>query len=66
MSDLLRADDVAKILGKKPVTLAKWRILRRGPPWIKVGGAVMYRTEGVNRWLDQNRIDPAQMVGGRA
>jgi predicted DNA-binding transcriptional regulator AlpA len=33
------------------LTLRKWRSLRRGPRFMKLGGAVRYRVSDVESWL---------------
>jgi len=35
-------------------TLANWRSSGYGPPYVKVGTAVLYRQSSVERWLEQN------------
>jgi hypothetical protein len=34
-------------------TLMNWRSVGQGPPFVKVGGAVLYRLASVDRWLDR-------------
>lgn len=36
-------------------TLAKWRSEGDGPAFIKLGGAVMYAHEDIERWLESRR-----------
>ena len=36
-------------------TLANWRSKRRGPPYHKIGGRVLYRLDEIERWEQQNR-----------
>lgn len=36
------SDNAARYLAHKPKTLAMWRLQRKGPPWVKVGGRVFY------------------------
>jgi predicted DNA-binding transcriptional regulator AlpA len=33
-------------------SLQKWRLFRKGPKFVKVGGAVRYRRREVDAWLD--------------
>jgi hypothetical protein len=46
-------DDVecAKQLGIAPITLARWRGRKQGPPVTKVGRTVFYRRSSVAAWL---------------
>ena len=37
-----------------PNTLARWRWLRRGPSWVKVGGKVLYRLQDVEAFERDN------------
>jgi predicted DNA-binding transcriptional regulator AlpA len=42
---------VAAICGLSAAAIRRWRLLRKGPRYIKVGSAVRYRLEDVNNWL---------------
>jgi hypothetical protein len=33
-------------------TLMNWRSAGEGPPFVKVGGSILYRLASVDRWLD--------------
>jgi hypothetical protein len=43
---------VAAQLHVKPGTLRKWRLLGRGPEFVRVGRSVRYRVDDVEAWLD--------------
>ena len=45
---------VAERLSISRVTLAAWRATAQGPPWIKLGRLVRYKTAHVNAWLEQH------------
>lgn len=49
---LLTTQDVAELLGVKPGTVENWRYLGKGPSAIKVGGAVRYRSESIQEWIN--------------
>jgi predicted DNA-binding transcriptional regulator AlpA len=49
--ELMTPTEVADYLGLKIKTLHNWRSRRVGPPGMKVGGALRYRREGVDRWV---------------
>jgi hypothetical protein len=50
---LLDERKVAALLGLSVLTLQKWRFLRKGPVYQKIGGkAVRYPVEGLRAWLD--------------
>lgn len=49
--------ELAKLVGLHPTTLARWRTLRQGPPYTKLGHKVLYRLDAFYSWLDnQERI----------
>jgi predicted DNA-binding transcriptional regulator AlpA len=50
--ELLSDTELATYLGVKVSTLRKWRVLREGPTWIKLGSLVRYRLADVNAFLD--------------
>lgn len=52
--------EMAKALGKHPQTLARWRQLRRGPPWIKLGQTVLYPDDGLKQHLRDLERDATQ------
>jgi predicted DNA-binding transcriptional regulator AlpA len=45
--------DVAKLLGISLSTIRRWRLLRRGPPFHKLGSSVRYQLGSVIAWLEQ-------------
>jgi predicted DNA-binding transcriptional regulator AlpA len=63
--ELLKAEDVAKVTGLSPETLAQWRSQKRGIPFIKISrNCVRYRQTDLDCWLaertvltDQDRSD---------
>ena len=50
--EFLTPDALARELGKSPRTLARWNVLRCGPPKIRVGRSVYYRRTSVRQWLE--------------
>lgn len=52
---MLRTADVARMLDVSEATLRGWRRQGNGPPYIKVGRAVRYRLEDVERWTEERR-----------
>ena len=58
MLTLLTERDVSKQLCVSLGSLRRWRMLRQGPPFIKVGPLVRYRPEDVEAWLS------SQPMGG--
>jgi predicted DNA-binding transcriptional regulator AlpA len=49
---LLEIDDVAELLHISRSLLAKWRMLGRGPRFMKVGRRILYASGEVSRWLE--------------
>jgi excisionase family DNA binding protein len=49
---LLTETEVAKQLRVSLAALRKWRVLNRGPQFLKVGSLVRYRQADINQWLD--------------
>ena len=62
LADVLTEDEAARELGRCPRTLKRWRDLREGPPFIRIGRQVLYRREAVRDWL----VSREQVVGRRA
>jgi hypothetical protein len=58
MLTLLTEHDVSKQLRVSLGSLRRWRMIRQGPPFLKVGPLVRYRSEDVEAWLS------AQPTGG--
>ena len=49
---LLDEKKTAQMLGLSPRTLQMWRLKGEGPPFVRLGAAIRYDLEEVNRWLD--------------
>ena len=51
---LLNEHAVAELLGVSVATVRRWRLLRQGPKFIRVGAAsVRYRPEDVKTYIEQ-------------
>jgi len=48
------ANELAKLLGVSPKTLAYWHVKRTGPARTKIGQQIFYRHEAVDTWLKRN------------
>jgi len=48
---LLNEHEVAELITVSVATIRRWRLLRQGPRYIKVGAAVRYRFDDVTGWL---------------
>jgi predicted DNA-binding transcriptional regulator AlpA len=49
---LLNERTVAEMLGISVATVRRWRLLRQGPTYIKIGAAVRYKPEDIAAWLE--------------
>ena len=52
LETLLNEHDVARITGLSVASVRRWRLLRQGPKYIKIGVAVRYKPEDVAAWLE--------------
>ena len=50
-SDLWTETDVAKKLHVSLACLRRWRLEKRGPPFLKIGQLVRYRPDELENWL---------------
>jgi len=51
IEELLTEHDVARITGLSVASVRRWRLLRQGPRYLKLGSAVRYRSEDISAWL---------------
>ncbi len=51
---LMTEEQIAAVAGVDEKTVKNWRTQRYGPPFTKLGKAVLYRRESVLRWLAEN------------
>ena len=56
LETLLNEHDVARITGLSVASVRRWRLLRQGPKYLKIGAAVRYRTEDILTWLGSRPI----------
>jgi predicted DNA-binding transcriptional regulator AlpA len=49
---LLNEHDVARITGLSVASVRRWRLLRQGPKYLKIGAAVRYKPEDLAAWLE--------------
>jgi len=49
---LLNEHEVAAFLNISVASVRRWRWLRKGPKFVKIGSAVRYRRRDVEAWLD--------------
>jgi predicted DNA-binding transcriptional regulator AlpA len=53
---LMNEHDVAGITGLSVASVRRWRLLRQGPKFMKIGAAVRYRPEDVTSWLESRPV----------
>jgi hypothetical protein len=51
IDELITEVDVAKKLRVSLACLRRWRLERRGPPFLKVGTLVRYRVDELSHWI---------------
>ena len=56
MPKLLDEKEAAHMLLLKQKTLSRWRWERKGPGFLKIGGAVRYTLEDLQNFLVQSRV----------
>ena len=49
---LLNERDVARIANLSVASVRRWRLLRQGPKYLKIGAAVRYKAEDISAWLE--------------
>ncbi len=58
MSNLLKTKVAAEFLDMSPGTLRWWRSVGKGPPFVKCGDAVRYRSEDLEEWVASRIVKP--------
>lgn len=51
IATLLNEHDVARITGMSVASVRRWRLLRQGPKYLKIGASVRYKPEDISAWL---------------
>jgi len=51
---------LAKKWGLSPKTLQRWRWLKSGPSYIKIGGRVRYTNDAIKEFENKNKRTPVQ------
>lgn len=59
----LKDVEVHKLTGLGLSTLRNYRHLRKGPPYVKVGRAVLYEINDVLAWLNARKIQTNESIG---
>ena len=53
----LTRKEAARLLGRRPKTLANWASTGVGPPFLRFGRRVLYRSEDLLRWLQAQAVE---------
>lgn len=62
LAELLNEYDVARITGLSLASVRRWRLLRQGPKYLKIGAAVRYKPESVSEWLESRPTGGGQQA----
>jgi predicted DNA-binding transcriptional regulator AlpA len=60
---LLNEFAVAEMLDVSVATARRWRLLKHGPKYLKIGAAVRYKSQDVAAWLESRPTGGEQQVG---
>jgi len=58
---LLSEQQVAEIIHAKKQTLRAWRVRRKGPPYYKLNGRILYDRKDVEGWIEGCRVVPGEV-----
>ena len=62
---LLDTAGASALLGCSPAALVRFRVERRGPPYVRVGRLIRYRRRDLLRWINSQRVSPEQSSRNR-
>ena len=65
-SDYLSQETLARELNVSERTIARWHVLRIGPPRCTVGKTILYRRESVLQWLASREDAPGKATRQKA
>jgi predicted DNA-binding transcriptional regulator AlpA len=64
VESLLNEYDVARITGVSLGSIRRWRLLRQGPKFLKLGASVRYRVNDLEAWLDARPTGGSEIPAG--
>ena len=64
ITNLLNESEVADALRLKVHTLRRWRLLSKGPKYLKLGSAVRYNPADITGWIESRRSGGEQIQKG--
>ena len=59
---VLSSREAAAALHVSPGTLVRWRREKTGPPYVQMGGRIMYRPSAIQQWLTAHTVTPGEDV----
>jgi hypothetical protein len=62
--DALSEDDLVLLTNRSKQTIIDWRRRRKGPPYMRVGGMVLYPRKFLQEWLE-GRVKTTKPVGAK-
>ncbi len=62
--EMLLQVELARRWRLSPRTLERFRYERKGPPYIKIGGRVVYRVADIETYERRGLVMPSSSVGG--
>ena len=63
MKNLKTTAEIAEYLRRPVLTLVNWRSRREGPPFLRVGGSVLYDMGKVDQWLEEHTVTHRDVEG---
>lgn len=62
---LLNEHDVARVTGLSVASVRRWRLLRQGPKYLKIGAAVRYKADDISAWIESRPCGGGHQAEGR-
>lgn len=63
LETFLNEHDVAQMLNVSVATVRRWRLLGKGPKFLKLSSACRYRNEDIDAWLASRPTGGEKLVG---
>jgi hypothetical protein len=61
LNDYFTEVECARELEMAPITLAIWRMQKKGPPVTRIGRRILYRKSSVRAWLQSQERPPSTL-----
>lgn len=59
---LLSEHDLSALIGVQVRTLQKWRCLKTGPDFVRLGKVVFYRRADIEKWIELNVVPTKRVM----